>query len=120
MLEFLELFALLYDLDKIAPAYMHRIARRRHLQFDCMQPKLLDRPGAADAAIADKGSRFAVPFGIGIVKRVLQHCGGTTVVFGSREDETIELGDLLLPALGLFALRGHIERGTHLIEKGQR
>ncbi len=78
MLEFLDLLALLQDLDEVPPDDVDGIADRRHLQLDCMEPQLFDRPRAADAAVAHEGDRLAVPFGVGVVERVLQNRGGTT------------------------------------------
>jgi hypothetical protein len=46
---------------------------RRHLQLDRVQPQLLDRPRAADIAIAQERDRRVGSFVEGVVKRVLEH-----------------------------------------------
>ena len=120
MLEFFDLLALLQDLDEVAPDDVNGKTARRHLQLDRMQAKLLDRPGPADAAITHEGDRLAVPFGIGVVERVLQHRRRSAIVFGRDHDEAVELRHLLLPAQRHLVFRGRPERRGGLVEEGHR
>ena len=53
---------------------MNRAADRRHLQLDGVEPQLLHRASAANAAVADESDRLIAPFSVGVVERVLQNC----------------------------------------------
>jgi hypothetical protein len=65
------------------------------------QAQVLDRAGAADAAVADETGRLVVPLGEEEVDRVLQRAGGRVVVLRGDEDEAVEGVDLLGPGQGV-------------------
>src|SRR4029079_2045507 len=90
---------------------------RRHLQLDGMQPQLLYRASAANAAVAYESDRLVAPFSVGVVERILKSRGGPAIVFGSREDKGVEFTDFLLPALGNLILRRSIERRRSLLRE---
>ena len=94
-------------------------AFRCHLQRDGMEPQLLHRASAADPAIADEGDRLFVPFRVGVIESVFQNRGRPVIVFGSRDDKGVELGDFPLPAPGDFVFRRSVERRSLLRERWQ-
>src|SRR6476469_5073209 len=96
---------------------MNGAADRRHLQLDGVEPQLLYRASAANAAVADESDRLVAPFSVGVVERILQNRGRSAIVFSSREDKGVEFVDFLLPALGNLMLRGSIERRSLLREQ---
>src|SRR6266849_350704 len=81
-------------------------ADRCHLQLDGVEPQLLYRASAANAAVAYESDRLVAPFSLGVVERILQNRGRSAIVFGSREDKGVEFADFLLPALGNLIFRG--------------
>ena len=98
----------------------HHLARRigaadrRHLQLDGVEPQLLYRTSAANAAVAYESDRLVAPFSVGVVERILQNRGRFAIVFGSREDKGVEFVDL---ALGNLIIRRSIERRSLLREQ---
>jgi hypothetical protein len=65
-------------------------ADRCHLQLDGVEPQLLYRASAANAAVADESDRLVAPFSVGVVERILQNRGRSAIVFGSREDHQLD------------------------------
>src|SRR5258708_10024725 len=90
----------------------------RHLQLDGVEPQLLYRASAANAAVAYESDGLVAPFSVGVVERILQSRGRSAVVFGSREDKGVEFADFLLPALGNLIFRRSIERRSLRREQG--
>jgi hypothetical protein len=82
-----------------------------------VKPQLLYRASATNAAVAHEGDRLVAPFSVGIVERILQNRGRSAIVFGSREDKSVEFADLLLPAPGDLIFRRCVERGSFLSEQ---
>src|SRR4029077_15275918 len=52
-----------------------------------------------------------------VVERILQNRGRSAIVFGSREDKSVEFADFLLPAPGNLIFRRSIERRSLLRER---
>ena len=95
-----ERLALLEDAEERLHAHIHLGPDRCHVQLDGDAAQLLDRAGAADAAIADERHRLAAPFEGGGIERVLQHCGGPMIIFRGSDDEAVIFADLVAPGLG--------------------
>src|SRR5258706_4047295 len=85
--------------------------------YDGVEPQLLYRASAANAAVAHESDRLVTPFSVGVVERILQNRGRSTIVFGNREDKGVEFADFLLPALGNLIFRRSIERRSLLREQ---
>jgi hypothetical protein len=105
MLEFAQRLAVLDHGHVIGEQDVNGAADRRHLQLDGVEPQLLCRASATNAAVADEIDRLVAPFSVGVVERILQNRGRSAIVFGSREDKGVEFADFLLPALGNFIFR---------------
>src|SRR6266850_2254993 len=100
-----------------------RRANRGELKLYCGFTELLDAAGAHSGAIAHEANRFAIPLGIDPVDRILEHRGGSVVIFGGDEDETVGLRDRSGPFLNRFVREGGTARRgrrCHLIEERHR
>src|SRR5438445_3705437 len=117
MLEFAQRLTVFDHGQVIGKQDVNGAADRRHLQLDGVEPQLLYRASAANAAVADESDRLVAPFSVGVVERILQNRGRSAIVFGSREDKGVEFADFLLPALGNLIFRRSIERRSLLREK---
>src|SRR6266850_1609986 len=85
--------------------------------------ELLDAAGAHGGAIAHEANRLAIPLGIDPVDRILEHRGGSVVIFGRDEDETVGLRDRSGPFLNHFVREGGTARRgrrCYLIEERHR
>jgi len=76
------------------------------LNLDDRLAQLLHAAHARGAAVAHEANCLAMPFRINPVDRVLEHSGGTIVVFRSDEDEPIGLRDRGGPSLNDLILEG--------------
>src|SRR5262245_66560576 len=84
MLEFAQRLAIFDHGQVIGKQDVNGGADRRHLQFDGVEPQLLYRASAANAAVADESDRLVAPFSVGVIERVFQDRGRSAIVFGSR------------------------------------
>src|SRR6201982_2568956 len=117
MLEFAQRLAVFDHGPVIWKQDVNSAADWRHLQLDGMEPQLLYRASAADAAVAYESDRLVAPFSVGVVERILQNRGRSAIVFGSREDKGVEFADFLLPALGNLIFRRSIKPRSLLREQ---
>src|SRR5246127_4770094 len=72
MLEFAQRLALFDHGQVIGKQDVNGVADRRHLQLDGVEPQLLYRASAANAAVADESDRLFAPFSVGVVEGILQ------------------------------------------------
>jgi hypothetical protein len=90
------------------------------LQLAAYRSQMLDRPGPANASVADEGRGLVVPLGIQVVDGVLEHAGGGVVVLGRDEDVGVVGGDGRGPGLGVLAGVLAQHWGHRLVHVGQR
>src|SRR6476619_5085171 len=67
MLEFAQRLAVFDHGQVIGKQDVNRAADRRHLQLDGVEPQLLHRASATNAAVADESDRLIAPFSVGVV-----------------------------------------------------
>src|SRR5712671_3939970 len=109
MLEFAQRLTVFDHGQVIGKQDVNGAADRRHLQLDGVEPQLLYRASAGNAAVTYESDRLVAPFSVGVVERILQNRGRSAIVFGSREDKGVEFADFLLPALGNLIFRRSME-----------
>ena len=85
-----------------------------------MHAHLLDGTCATYADITDKASRLLVLFLGGAIEPALKYRSRAMVVFGSDKYVDVELGNLLLPAVGDLILRRHSGGQGELVEERKR
>jgi len=93
--------------------------RRHHLEFDADAAQVLDRAGAADAAVAEGRERLADPFEVGLVEGVLQRRGDGVVVLGGHENVPVVGTDGVLPGDDLRVDGGGVQVGGCFGEEWQ-
>src|SRR5262249_10837475 len=92
----------------------------RQLNLDGCFPQLLNASGAHYAAVTHERSSLAVPLRVNAINRILEHSGGTVVIFGRYEYESIGSRDLRRPCLHYRMFIGRATRhgGRHrLVEE---
>src|SRR6202030_1770856 len=66
MLKFAQQLAVFDHGQVIGKQDVNGAADRRHLQLDGVEPRLLYRASAANAAVADESNRLVAPFSVGV------------------------------------------------------
>lgn len=82
--------------------------------------QLFHGAGHPDGTVPHKRHRLMCSFHVGVVERVLQHPGGTMIIFCGKDDIAVALRNLCLPPQALRILRRCPGVAGSVVEKGQR